>query len=317
MAFHDVSLPEGLQYGSTAGAGFNTIVTETSSGHETRVARQAQGRHRFRLLKQLQDEVEAKDLKAFALGRRGSLHSFRLKDFSDYTTNDDGKSDPTALDQIIGSGDGSDASFQLRKVYDDTGDAPYIRPLQLPVAGTVLVAVNSVPTTSFTVNGEGIVTLTTTPDPGDVITAGCKFEVPVRFERGFDEWAQMQADAFETWSFVDIGCIEDLSAVESPERANFGGGRDWGTTAQNLVLSLNDGVLQDIEPTASISVFLPPMSRVPGGRIFTIITPASSTGTIQIRDHSGTAVGSAFGAGLTKFVGLVRSGSTGKWRLHG
>jgi uncharacterized protein (TIGR02217 family) len=83
MAFHDTQLPDGFQYGSLAGAGFATIVQETSSGHETRIARQAQARHRFRLVKILQSKSEAKALKAFALGRRGSLHSFKIQDIAD------------------------------------------------------------------------------------------------------------------------------------------------------------------------------------------------------------------------------------------
>ena len=54
MAFHDVLLPDGFQYASSAGPGFQTIVQQSGSGHETRIQRQSQALHRLSLLKQLQ-----------------------------------------------------------------------------------------------------------------------------------------------------------------------------------------------------------------------------------------------------------------------
>ena len=107
MAFHDVSLPSDFQYGSGMGAGFATIVQQTASGHEFRVARQAQGLHRLSLRKELQSSTEAQTLKAFALARRGALHSFRVKDWSDYSSASDGQATPTTLDVILGTGNGT------------------------------------------------------------------------------------------------------------------------------------------------------------------------------------------------------------------
>lgn len=316
MAFHNVSLPSDVQYQSVAGAGFSTIIQESASGHEYRVARQAQGRHRFTLRKELQSEAEAKAVKAFALGRRGSLHSFRLKDWSDYTTADDGITAPATTDQVIGIGDGTETTFQLIKLYDESGDAPYPRVLTLPVDGTVVAAINGTPTTSFTISGDGQIVFGTAPVLDAVITAGCEFDVPVRFTKAFDEWASMQADAWQTWSFPDMGCIEVLSEVEMPERWASGGGREWGATAQNVLLSFNDGKLHSIAASAAMSAFLPPIARIPSGRIFTVHVPTGSAGSVQVRDDSGTAVGSAIAAGETKFVDLVRGTSTSTWVLY-
>ena len=315
MAFHNISLPETVQYSSTAGAGFATIVQSTASGHEYRVARQAQGRHKFSLVKSLQTEAEAKALKTFALGRRGSLHSFRLKDFSDYTTNADGISDPTATDVAIGTGDGAETTFNLRKTYDAT--LPYDRLITLPVAGSVVAAVNSVATTSFTINGSGQIVFGSAPADGHTVAAGCKFDVPVRFDKGFDEWAQLRADSFQVWTVADLSCIEVLSEVELPERWLPGGGKNWGAITQNIQLSLNDGAMQLMAPGSAISALLPSVSRIPSGdRVFTLSVAAGSAGSVQLRDDVGTTIGSAISAGTTKFVGLVRGASTSTWVLY-
>lgn len=316
MAFHNVSLPEFVQYQSVSGAGFQTVVQESASGHEYRVARQAQGRHQFTIRKALQNREEAGAIKTFALGRRGSLHSFRLKDWSDYTTADDGVSAPTNTDHAIGIGDGTTTTFPLVKLYDESGDAPYPRPITLPVSGTVVTSVGGVAVTLFTLAGSGEVVFNTAPADGAVIRAGCEFDVPVRFTKAFDEWAGMQADAFETWSFPDMGCIEVLSEVETPERWKGGGGRYWPSADASILMSLNDGKLHSVAATTAISAFLPSVSRIPSGHIFTVSVPAGSAGTVQIREDSGAAVGSAIAAGETLFVGLVRSAATSIWVVY-
>ena len=316
MAFHNVSLPSDIQYQSAGGAGFQTIVQESASGHEYRISRQAQGRHRFTLRKELQSEEEAKAIKAFALGRRGALHSFRLKDWSDYTSNADGVTAPTTADQVIGIGDGSTTTFQLVKLYDGSGDAPYPRPISLPVTGTVVAALGGITTTAFTLTGYGSVVFTTAPTAATIITAGFEFDVPVRFTKAFDEWAGMQADGWQSWSFPDMGCIEVLGEVEWPERWMAGGGRDWGAQGASIALALNDGKLHSITPITAINAVLPGVSRLPGGHIFTIHVPSGAAGSVQLRDDGGVAVGSAISAGQTKFVGLIRGASSSTWVVY-
>ena len=89
------------------------------------------------------------------------------------------------MDQEIGVGDGLTTVFQLRKTYASGGSA-YTRDLVKPVAGSVKVAVAGVVQTlpaEFTVEeARGIVTLNLPPALGAVVTAGCEFDVPVRFD---------------------------------------------------------------------------------------------------------------------------------------
>lgn len=311
MSFHDVVLPPTIQYGSAVGAGFATIVQETASGHEVRIARQSQGRHKLRLAKRELTSAEAQVIKSFVLERRGALHSFKVTDVSDFTTKADGVSAHDEGDHVIGNGDGtSTGPFQLIKKYGTVN--PYIRTLTLPVSGTVKVALDAIETLAFTVNGQGQVTLNTPPANGVVITAGCQFYVPVRFGLNVDQWAAIQADAFDVWSLLDLEVVEVLDEVQMPERLDPNGGRDWGAVSASVRLSLNDGKFHHMAPSTAISVFLPASAGIPGGSgIFRFSNATGSAGSMQVRDDAGNAVGAAITAGQVKDVDLAISSAGG------
>lgn len=76
---------------------------------------------------------------AFFEARRGQLHGFRWKDWSDYRSCGS-NADPAHDDQVIGTGDGVTTEFQLCKTYQ-SGDASYAREIRKPVLGTVRVGV--------------------------------------------------------------------------------------------------------------------------------------------------------------------------------
>lgn len=318
MSFHDESLPPTFEYGSVFGAGgFETIVQTTASGHEYRLARQAQARHRYRLRRMLQTQAEAVALKTFALSRRGALHSFRLKDWADYTSNDDGSTAPTNLDQVIGVGDGTETRFQLIKVYDETGLEPYVRTIELPVAGSVVVAVNGVPATFTVTNPGGLITITGAPLNGQLVTAGFQFDVPVRFDGSYDKFTAMQTDAFGVWTMEDLQCVEVLREIAWPEMWNPGGCKVHTAAALDVTIAYAEGLLHSFGPTASHNVYLPPTVGVVGGpRHFVIHNRTGSVGSLQLRDDAGVAVGSAIAAGVTKQVGLAAGGGSFAWVVY-
>ncbi len=317
MAFHDVLIPAGFQYGSAFGPGFATIVQETASGHETRVTRRAQGRHRLTLRKELQSNIEAAALKSFALERRGSLHSFKVSDVSDFTTHPDGTGAHTLVDAALGSGDGTNKTFQLLKIYGVGGPNPYARALTLPVGGTVLVALDTIATTAFSLAGDGKITFDTAPANGVVVTAGCQFYVPVRFGLSFDQWAALQADAFNNWSLPQLDVVEVLNEVENPERRPPDGGRDWGALATSFRVAFNDGKVQRVNPSVAISMVLPsPAPWTPGGHeVFVVAVASGAAGSVQVRDDAGNAVGAAITAGQYRMLDLVIGASTASWVL--
>lgn len=117
---------------------------------------------------------------------RKSFYGFRVRCHDDFTSRQDGISPPTALDQTLLRV--SAGVYQLRKAYGTDGPAPSLgypsRTIYKPVAGTVLVARNGILVTSGvtvdTTNGQ--VTITPAPGGGEVITGGCEFDIPCRFD---------------------------------------------------------------------------------------------------------------------------------------
>ena len=110
------------------------------------------------------------------------FHSFLWRDGLDCSSN--GTEVVTALDQVIGIGDGVKVLFSLTKRYGADFD-PYLRPITRPVAGSVMVAVAgaSLATADFSTDPlTGIVTLNVAPAAGAAVTAGFLFDVPVRFD---------------------------------------------------------------------------------------------------------------------------------------
>ena len=184
MAFHEVRYPVGLSIGSSGGPERRTEIVTLVNGFEERNSPWAHSRRRYDAGAGMRSLDDFAALIAFFEARRGQVHGFRWKDWADYKTCLPSQS-VSAMDQEIGVGDGVTTVFQLRKTYTSGGSA-YTRDLVKPVAGSVKVAVAGVVQTlpaEFTVEeARGIVTLNLPPALGAVVTAGCEFDVPVRFD---------------------------------------------------------------------------------------------------------------------------------------
>ena len=182
MAFDNVRFPVAISRGLAGGPERRTDVVMTASGREERNARWANSRRKYNAgygVKSL-DDIHA--VVAFFEERRGKLYAFRFKDHTDWKSCKPSQM-PSAIDQVLGAGDGVTAVFQLAKNYGTT--RPWARPVTAPVAGTVLISVNGVVTTQFSVDvTTGLVTFNagSIPAIGAVIAAGFEFDVPVRFD---------------------------------------------------------------------------------------------------------------------------------------
>jgi uncharacterized protein (TIGR02217 family) len=186
MSFHETRFPTAISRASSGGPERRTDVVVLGSGAEERNARWADSRRSYNAgwgVKSL-DDLAA--VIAFFEERRGRLIGFRWRDPTDWKSCAP-EGTPSALDQAIGTGDGTTAAFQLVKTYGATFN-PWIREIRKPVAGSVLIAVAGIvqtPATAYTVDAAtGLVTF----QPGHVpaadaaITAGFEFDVPVRFD---------------------------------------------------------------------------------------------------------------------------------------
>ena len=185
MAFHEVRFPAGISLGASGGPERRTEIVVVGSGAEERNSRWADSKRSYNAGYGIKGVDDLHAVIAFFEERRGRLHGFRWKDWSDYKSGAPAAT-PSATDQPIGTGNGVAASFQLVKTYG-AGFAPWTRSILKPVAGTVVVAVGGdvADPGHYAVNTTtGIITFTAghIPGSGAAVTAGFEFDVPARFD---------------------------------------------------------------------------------------------------------------------------------------
>lgn len=185
MSFHEVLFPTAISRGSQGGPERKTDVVVLGSGAEERNSRWANSRRYYNAGYGVRSLDDLHAVIAFFEERRGRLHGFRWRDHTDHKSCAP-SSTPSALDQPIGTGDGTTAAFPLRKIYGSVY-APYTRAIVKPVAGSVAIAVGGVvasPSHYAVDTTNGIVTFTGghVPATDATITAGFLFDVPARFD---------------------------------------------------------------------------------------------------------------------------------------
>jgi uncharacterized protein (TIGR02217 family) len=173
MTFHEVKIPETISYGVSGGVGFKTDIIENFAGFEQRNISWSQIKGRWTISYNTRNKSDLAILNAFFIARRGKAYGFRFKDWSDYQ----------AINASIGVGNGIATTFQLIKIYSDTASS-YVRSIKKPVSGAVKIYFNgTLQSSGYSVNyTTGIITFTTAPSSGVVITADFEFDVPVRFD---------------------------------------------------------------------------------------------------------------------------------------
>jgi len=275
MGFHNVSFPTDQDYGTEGGPGYDTAIIETTSGAEQRVARHSAARHIFDAAHTIRSPQAIADVLKFYHARRGAAASFRYKDWGDYASNSLGMTHTGSAiddeDQIIGYGDGSTTQFQLCKVYSDDGAAT-TRVINLPVESSVLIAIDGVAQASgWSVNDTtGIVTFTTAPSVGEVITAGFEFETKVRFSKDVDVQAlKAQISSFDIHEIPSVPLIEVINEAPVPDVMNFGGAKNHGAITADVSITLSQGVHHIVDPAAGLKIYLPeidwPLSHLADG----------------------------------------------------
>ena len=182
MAFHEVRFPDNVSRGARGGPERRTQVVELASGDEERNASWANSRRRYDVAYGIRRADDLAAVVAFFEARNGRLHGFRYKDWADYKSCLPSQA-ITATDQQIGTGTGSQQTFQLGKRYA-SGAQTWVRTVAKPVAGTVRVALGMVEQLSgWTLDTTtGVINFTTAPAGGVIVRAGFEFDVPVRFD---------------------------------------------------------------------------------------------------------------------------------------
>lgn len=131
----------------------------------------------------------------------GAAGVFPFRDWSDYH----------AVDQVIGTGDGSERYFQLYRNYT-RGAITRRRLITRPDAATIVLRVGGI-AAGFTHVGKGLLFLNAAPALGAVVAADFDFDVPVRFESDELEYLSI------TGSIQQITSVVLVEVREEPEEA--------------------------------------------------------------------------------------------------
>lgn len=207
-AFHEVLFPLDVALGSRGGPERRTEIVTTGSGREERNARWAHARRKWNAGYGVKSVDALSAVVNFFEERRGRLYGFRWRDRLDHSSSEGSVTAPT--DQLLGTGDGSLASFQLSKIYG-ADHAPYRRPIVKPVAGSVRIAVDGTEKAEGTDYdcdiATGLVVFRAGHEPasGAEVTAGFLFDVPARFDTDFLE---VDLSAFTAGEIQSIPVVE-------------------------------------------------------------------------------------------------------------
>ena len=197
--FHEVSFPVPLALAASGGPERKTEVVTLASGAEARNALWAGSRRRWDVGSAVTRLDTLQTVVAFFEARGGRLNGFRFRDALDDRSCAPGAA-VSATDQVIGTGDGGTDTFQLVKAYGG-----YARRILKPVAGSVVVAVGGAPVSASVDTATGLVTLGAVPAEGAVVTAGYRFDCPVRFDA---DRLDVNLEAFGAGRVLSIPLIE-------------------------------------------------------------------------------------------------------------
>ena len=137
----------------------------------------SQARLRFDAGPGVRGDAELETLLAFVRARRGPAVGFRFRDPFDNSSKGM-TGEPSAEDQVIGTGDGQSARFDLVKSYG-SGEQ---RRITRPTPGSVRLAVDSIELAGgWSLGDKGVIEFSEAPAAGAIVTAGFLFDTPVRF----------------------------------------------------------------------------------------------------------------------------------------
>jgi uncharacterized protein (TIGR02217 family) len=210
MSFHEALFPTDVSTGARGGPERRTEIVLTGSGREERNQRWSRSRRKWNAGYGVKRLSQIEIVVAFFEERRGRLYGFRWRDPLDHRSCASGAT-PSPLDQVIGTGDGARAEFQLVKRYG-SNFAPYARDILKPVEGSVRVAIGGAecPASHFSVDvTSGRVTFGAghIPPQGAIVSAGFMFDTPARFDT---DYLEIDAASFQAGEIPEIPLIEIL-----------------------------------------------------------------------------------------------------------
>lgn len=199
MAFIEQRLLECVTYGTQGGPTWLTRKVPLRSGIIRRNPLRSRPLYRFNIIyRNLEPEDHMEVIGAFNASF-GGVHSFRLKDWSDFEANDE-------LLAVLGTG--AAQQVQLTKIYE-FGNQNVSRPIRKPVPGTVTMTDDGSPLAATIDYTTGIASFTASN--GGILRWSGQFDVPVMFED--DEMSFSGDDKGANGLFLtsDVALMEDIS----------------------------------------------------------------------------------------------------------
>lgn len=174
MAFlESPRFPDKIAYGAQGGPEFRTEISVAVSGLEQRNGAWAYPRHSWDVSQGINSQADFQVLRAFFMTARGRQHSWRFKDYADFTAAHSG--DEKGIVLALTS-----TTFQMVKRYT-SGSNTQDRIIRKPVSGTCTALVSGGAVSHSIDYTTGIITIASAPAAGNVTWAG-EFDVPMRFD---------------------------------------------------------------------------------------------------------------------------------------
>ncbi len=207
MAFVEERFPSAQSWLPVGRPQFKTALAQSDGGHEyTEAAWSSAPLYEFTIKSryivpsgdpmQLKADFEALN-NFFICVAQGRANTFRFN----Y------ENDNTAIAQVLGTGDAVRATYQITKLYQ-SGARTFTRVIKKPVPGTVHVYLDGVELLSgWTVDTTtGLISFTTPPGIGVIVSATCGFDYPVRFD--FDKFPMTLHQQYGLFGIEDVVMVE-------------------------------------------------------------------------------------------------------------
>lgn len=193
MSFIDTRLNDHYRYGFVGGPRWSTLVVDMANGRNRRKQQWSLPHHEFTANYATFNEAEKAQLLNAFMAAGGAFAAFRFRDWNDWM----------AVDQDIGTGDGTTNPMQLVRNYE-FGPSLFTRPITLPLNPVITTYEGTVvPATVDPLTG---LATPTAPWPAVPLRWNGQFDVRVRFAEDFNPFTAASGQVRE----CTVRLVEDF-----------------------------------------------------------------------------------------------------------
>lgn len=193
--FIEERFPEDISSGAKGGPMYNTNISASVNGFETRQIRWQQALSKYDVSHAIKSSEQMEKLISFFRVCKGKALGFRFKD----------PIDNYVYKQVIGIGDGKKQQWQLIKEYSCENEK-ISREIYKPVPNSEAIRINGKSTKNYTLDyTTGLIKFNKPLAKGEVIEADFSFDVPVRFNM---DYLVTTIESYGVYSWYEIPLIE-------------------------------------------------------------------------------------------------------------